>query len=39
MIVIGGGYIGVELGSVWNRLGSDVLVIEFLERILPPSDN
>ena len=39
LIVVGGGYIGVELGSVWNRLGSDVLVIEFLERILPPSDN
>lgn len=38
MIVIGAGYIGVELGSVWNRLGSDVLVLEFLERILPPSD-
>jgi dihydrolipoamide dehydrogenase len=38
LIVVGGGYIGVELGSVWNRLGSDVLVIEFLERILPPSD-
>jgi len=39
MIVVGGGYIGVELGSVWSRLGSDVLVLEFLERILPPSDN
>ena len=38
MIVVGGGYIGVELGSVWSRLGSDVLVLEFLERILPPSD-
>lgn len=38
MIVIGAGYIGVELGSVWNRLGSEILVLEFLERILPPSD-
>jgi len=38
IIVVGGGYIGVELGSVWNRLGSEVLVIEFMERILPISD-
>ena len=38
MIVVGGGYIGVEMGSVWSRLGTDVLVIEFLDRILPPSD-
>jgi dihydrolipoamide dehydrogenase len=38
MIVVGGGYIGVELGSVWKRLGSDVLVLEFLDGILPPSD-
>lgn len=38
MIIVGGGYIGVELGSVWRRLGSEVMVIEFLERILPPSD-
>jgi dihydrolipoamide dehydrogenase len=38
MIVVGGGYIGVELGSVWSRLGSQVLVLEFLDRILPPSD-
>jgi dihydrolipoamide dehydrogenase len=38
MIVVGGGYIGVELGSVWNRLGSQVIVLEFLDRILPPSD-
>ncbi|HEX3356839.1 MAG TPA: dihydrolipoyl dehydrogenase [Tepidisphaeraceae bacterium] len=39
MIVIGGGYIGVEMSSVWNRLGTEILVLEFLERILPPSDN
>ncbi len=38
IIVIGGGYIGVELGSVWNRLGSEVVVLEFLPGILPPSD-
>jgi dihydrolipoamide dehydrogenase len=38
MIVVGAGYIGLELGSVWNRLGSDVLVLEFLDGILPPSD-
>src|SRR5438067_10223406 len=38
MIVVGGGYIGVEMGSVWSRLGAEVLVIEFLDRILPPSD-
>jgi len=38
MIVVGAGYIGVELGSVWSRLGSDVLVLEFLDGILPPSD-
>jgi dihydrolipoamide dehydrogenase len=38
LIVIGGGYIGVELGSVWNRLGSEVIVLEFLTGILPPSD-
>src|SRR4051812_640161 len=38
MIIIGGGYIGVEMASVWSRLGTDVFVIEFLDRILPPSD-
>jgi len=38
LIVVGGGYIGVELGSVWRRLGAEVLVLEFLEGILPPSD-
>jgi dihydrolipoamide dehydrogenase len=39
MIIVGGGYIGVEMGSVWSRLGSEVLVLEFLPRILPFSDN
>jgi dihydrolipoamide dehydrogenase len=34
LVVIGGGYIGLELGSVWNRLGSKVTVLEFLDRIL-----
>jgi dihydrolipoamide dehydrogenase len=34
LVVIGGGYIGLELGSVWKRLGAKVTVLEFLERIL-----
>lgn len=38
LVVIGGGYIGLELGAVWNRLGSDVLVLEYLDRILPGTD-
>lgn len=38
LIVVGGGYIGLELGSVWQRLGSKVTVLEFLPRILPLSD-
>ncbi|OTF76488.1 hypothetical protein BLA29_014408, partial [Euroglyphus maynei] len=33
MIVIGGGVIGLELGSVWSRLGADVTVVEFLGQI------
>lgn len=39
LIVIGAGYIGLEMGSVWNRLGSQVIVLEALDRILPGSDN
>ncbi|MCC7085045.1 MAG: dihydrolipoyl dehydrogenase [Pirellulales bacterium] len=39
LVVVGGGYIGMELGSVWNRLGSKVVVLEFLNRILPGSDS
>jgi dihydrolipoyl dehydrogenase len=39
LLVIGAGVIGLELGSVWRRLGSDVLVVEFLDRILPGVDN
>ena len=38
LIVVGGGYIGVELGSVWRRLGAEVLVVEFTDRILPLMD-
>ena len=36
MIIIGGGYIGLEMGSVWSRLGSEVHVIEYLEIICMP---
>ena len=38
MVVVGGGYIGVEMGSVWARLGSEVLVLEFFDRALPNMD-
>jgi dihydrolipoamide dehydrogenase len=38
-VVIGGGYIGLELGSVWSRLGSKVIVLEAMNRILPGMDN
>ena len=37
--MIGAGVIGLELGSVWRRLGSQVTVVEFLDRILPGIDN
>ena len=39
LVVVGGGYIGLELGSVWSRLGSEVTVIEYLDRITPGMDN
>ena len=39
LIIIGAGYIGLELGSVWSRLGSKVTVIEFADRILPGMDS
>jgi len=39
LVVIGAGYIGLELGSVWNRLGDKVTVLEYLERILPGMDS
>jgi dihydrolipoamide dehydrogenase len=38
LVVIGAGYIGLELGSVWSRLGAQVTVIEYLDRILPGMD-
>ncbi|MBB3973147.1 dihydrolipoyl dehydrogenase [Hansschlegelia beijingensis] len=38
LVVVGGGVIGLELGSVWRRLGSEVVVVEFLDRILPGMD-
>lgn len=38
LVVIGAGFIGLELGSVWSRLGSKVTVIEYLDRILPGMD-
>ncbi len=38
LVVIGGGYIGLELGSVWRRLGAKVTVVEFLDRIVPGMD-
>ena len=38
LVVIGGGYIGLELGSVWQRLGAQVTVVEFLDRIVPGMD-
>ena len=39
MIVVGGGVIGLELGSVYKRFGSQVTVIEYLDRITPSLDN
>ncbi len=38
MIVVGGGYIGLEMGSVWSRLGAEVHIIEFLDHISPGMD-
>ena len=39
LIVVGGGYIGLEMGTVWRRLGSQVTVVEYLDRILPGMDS
>lgn len=39
LVVVGGGVIGLEMGSVWARLGSKVTVVEFLDRIVPAADN
>lgn len=38
MVVIGGGVIGLEMGAVWNRLGTKVTVVEYLDRLLPGMD-
>ncbi|MEB3701534.1 Dihydrolipoyl dehydrogenase [Candidatus Bealeia paramacronuclearis] len=39
MVVVGGGYIGLEMGSVWRRLGSEVTIIEYMDRIVPTMDH
>lgn len=39
MVVIGGGYIGLEMGSIWSRLGSQVTVVEFMDRLVPQMDH
>jgi dihydrolipoamide dehydrogenase len=39
LVVIGAGYIGLELGSVWSRLGSEVTVVEMLDRVAPGLDS
>jgi dihydrolipoamide dehydrogenase len=39
MVVVGGGYIGLEMASVWRRLGSEITVVEFLDRITPGLDS
>lgn len=39
MVVIGGGVIGLELGSVYKRLGTEVIVVEYMDRICPFMDN
>ena len=38
LVVIGGGYIGLELGTVWRRLGAEVTVVEYLDRLVPGMD-
>lgn len=38
MVVVGGGVIGLEMGSVWSRLGAEVTVVEFLDKIIPGTD-
>src|ERR1700676_4343047 len=38
LLIVGAGVIGLELGSVWRRLGSEVIVVEFLDRVLPGMD-
>ncbi|MBN9413143.1 MAG: dihydrolipoyl dehydrogenase [Candidatus Paracaedimonas acanthamoebae] len=38
MVIIGGGYIGLEIGSIWRRLGCEITVVESLDRIVPTMD-
>lgn len=38
LLVVGGGYIGLEMGSVWNRLGSEVICVEMMDRVVPAMD-
>ena len=38
LVVVGGGYIGLEMGSVWSRLGAEVQIVEFLDHITPGMD-
>jgi len=38
MVVIGGGIIGLEMASVWGRLGAEITVVEFMDKIVPPMD-
>jgi dihydrolipoamide dehydrogenase len=38
LVVIGGGFIGLEIGSIWRRLGAEVTVVEFLDRLVPGMD-
>jgi len=37
-LIVGGGYIGLEMGSVWSRLGTEVTVVEYLDHITPGMD-
>lgn len=39
LVVVGGGYIGLEMGSVWHRLGAEVTVVEYMDRIVPTLDH
>lgn len=39
LVVVGGGYIGLEMGSVWSRLGAKVTVVEYMDRIVPLMDH
>ena len=39
LVVVGAGAVGLELGSVWHRLGTEVTVVEYLDRVLPTADH